>query len=269
MPALRPPVEGFRHMPPTARPDNPPPTVSERRKGVGGLSLSLMVCLENGSCGGVGDWEIEVSWPGSDAVPSQPAPAHVADIDDVTRLLLEGASIPLSAAQARTLAKTCISLAVAANLSGVGGLGPCDSGMPKLFPGSDTPETTAHIATALGANPLWLLLNRRKTPKRGTPAWYDQPSWTPNACTGRLGGMGRGVAFACDEYPFLSAAQGGPGAHVSLKPVPNAESWPQARGINGVFSCGVKVQDPFVVIPCRWHPVPCFFRPSMSVEASA
>ena len=108
------------------------------------------------------------------------------------------------------------------------------------------PETSLHIAEALAQNPQWVWLQRGDNGARRQ--WYrgDERCMNPN---GRW----------CDEYPFFSTTQGGPGA--SLKLVPEAEQRIQAGKLSSFYTaCGVDDDDWFAVIPILVPGVPTFWR---------
>jgi hypothetical protein len=91
-----------------------------------------------------------------------------------------------------------------------GGNDPCNvKGKANMFyPGFDTRETTQHIADAISSGyPAQL---NRISPGHSRSWLATQP-----ACAGNIALLsGRW----CDEYPFASARQGGPGSSVALMP---------------------------------------------------
>lgn len=112
----------------------------------------------------------------------------------------------------------------------------CD--LPVFMPGGDTPATTTHIVDALRNQPA--MLTRAAHPDSTTSRqWYRGDS----RCAGETGD-----ALSCDEYPFFSTRQGGPGA--SLRLVPGWEQDLQGGRLSAFYSaCGIAPGDDFLVRP--------------------
>jgi hypothetical protein len=118
---------------------------------------------------------------------------------------------------------------------------------PIFLSGGDMMETTEHnlasITSLRGPKPA--LLRYGTNPYRaggGKHYWYDLRQFKPNVCENRSPKW-------CDEYPFWSTVQGGPGA--ALKPVPGAEQDIQRAALNSLYfgACKVRTGKEFVVIP--------------------
>ena len=111
---------------------------------------------------------------------------------------------------ALAIAAVCgVSLAIS-TFTSAQGLDPCNvRGQANMFyPGNDTPITTAHIAMAIaGGQPARL---NRISP--GNPRGWLRS--TPQ-CSGNVALLS---GMWCDEYPFASTRQGGPGSSVMLAP---------------------------------------------------
>lgn len=111
---------------------------------------------------------------------------------------------------ARTVARTCLALVYtpASNITKKD----CQT-LPIFAPGSDVRTAAAHDLQAIGSNPAWVKLdylsNDEKLASGVSRSWYD----VPTQCSD-----GRTADTSCDEYPFYSSVQGGPGA--SLKQIP-------------------------------------------------
>lgn len=106
------------------------------------------------------------------------------------------------------------------------------------MPGGDTPETTAHIVDALRSQPA--LLTRAAHPaSTSSRAWYQGDP--------RCAGSPRD-AMSCDEYPFFTSLQGGPGA--SLRLVPGWEQNRQGGYLRNFYAtCGIAEGEDFLVGP--------------------
>jgi RHS repeat-associated protein len=111
---------------------------------------------------------------------------------------------------ALAIAATCgVSLALS-TMTSFQGPDPCNvRGQANMFyPGGDTPVTTAHIATAIASGyPARL---NRISPGHSR-SWLRS---TPQ-CSGNVAAL---TGLWCDEYPFASSRQGGPGSSVMLAP---------------------------------------------------
>lgn len=101
------------------------------------------------------------------------------------------------------------------------------------------------MVDAQASNPAWSVLTRAEHPDSTTNrAWYSGDS----RCAGEVGD-----ALSCDEYPFFTSRQGGPGASLDLVP-----GWEQNRqgGFlrNFYAACGVGQGDDYVVAPMPSQP---------------
>lgn len=117
------------------------------------------------------------------------------------------------------------------------------------MPGGDTPEMTAHIVDALTSNPVWSVLTRAEHPASTTNRqWYRGDA----RCAGSLGD-----ALSCDEYPFFTSRQGGPGA--SLRLVPGWEQSRQGGFLRNFYAmCGIGQGDDYAVVPVHPQPTTTF-----------
>jgi RHS repeat-associated protein len=124
-----------------------------------------------------------------------------------------------------------------------------DCGLPVFMPGGDTPETTAHIVDALSSNAGWSVLTRAEHPdSTSNRRWYQGDS----RCAGEVGD-----ALSCDEYPFYTSRQGGPGA--SLRLVPGWEQDKQGGFLSAFYgACGIGQGDDYVVAPMPSQPTTTF-----------
>ncbi|OQY99921.1 MAG: hypothetical protein B6D35_08075 [Candidatus Brocadia sp. UTAMX2] len=124
---------------------------------------------------------------------------------------------------------------------------PCDiTKFNILFSGIEMPETSIHIAEAIALKHKPGVLNRAYS---GT----NDRNWlrTSPECAGNYGRT-KITGLWCDEYPFASTVEGGPGA--SLKLVPAWEQRLQGIELKGFYyACKIKAGDPieskFGVIP--------------------
>lgn len=197
----------------------------------------------------------------SDAPLNTPInPGAITYEDKIVSIFME-LNTQLSERDARTAARTCISnTTIAISLGALSALQgnkrPCEGGIDIFLPGSSQPNVTLHDAYALATTPTWIRLNyvsqrdRRKTLTRG---WYN----THVPCNDKTGVTV--LDPSCDEFPFFSTAQAGPGASlrwINLTENVNAG----ARLGNMVVACGMTSGgpvpaaqnlngSPFLVIP--------------------
>ena len=124
-----------------------------------------------------------------------------------------------------------------------------DCGLPVFMPGGDTPDTTAHIVDALASNPGWSVLTRAEHPDSTTNrTWYQGDE----RCAGEVGD-----ALSCDQYPFYTSRQGGPGA--SLRLVPGWEQNRQGGFLRNFYAaCGIGQGDNYAVAPMPSQPATTF-----------
>lgn len=123
--------------------------------------------------------------------------------------------------------------------------------IPIFVPGDlDLPKTAQHNREAIYGGGQPPLLNWTPPEQRVTPRdWYDRAPNQPNRCDTR-----NRSTHACDEYPFHTTRQGGPGA--SLKPVVLAESGIQGNRLSVFYTkCRMRSADapPFIVAPAPAH----------------
>jgi hypothetical protein len=121
--------------------------------------------------------------------------------------------------------------------------------IPTIFPGADTPQARDHVHDAifLQAKPpdLQYAVPQSRAPK----GWYKRGA--ANACTGKTGLT---LKMDCDEYPYLSTREGGPGA--SLRPIDASDNHRAGARLGELYSrCGVRRdQASFLVIPLAATP---------------
>lgn len=134
----------------------------------------------------------------------------------------------------------CAANAAISAVTAIGSSGKCDITKANIFyPGWDTQQTTLHIATAiLSGRPANLTWGTNPHSR----SWYGSDP----RCAGRSRLMW------CDEYPFYSTWQGGPGA--SLQLVPGPEQWYQGIRLSVFYRvCKMVKDDPvdgrFGVVP--------------------
>ena len=136
---------------------------------------------------------------------------------------------------------SCAVMAALSSVTAIGSGTLCDVTKYNVFySGWDTPLTSAHIASAILGRPSWANLHRAT--RVGSRRWYRGDP--------RCAGSSR--LMYCDEYPFFSTAEGGPGASLMLVPAP--EQWYQGGMLSAFyFACKVIPNDPiegaFGVIP--------------------
>lgn len=116
----------------------------------------------------------------------------------------------------------------------------CD--VPVFMPGGDTPDTTRHIDDAIAG--------RKPGGRQPSTLNYAGPGAGPGRGWTRSDPRcsGRGAARWCDEYPFQSTLQAGPGA--SLELVPAWEQRIQSGKLSSFYSaCRLRAGDEFLVTP--------------------
>jgi hypothetical protein len=171
-------------------------------------------------------------------------PTSPTEVDRLTQRMLErgwlvhgptpagfvyGATNPYQAA--RTVAQTCVAMDVRDE---------CER-LPIFAPGDNVREAAQHDLDAiLHVNPAWVLLNRQ-TPSPAPPGWY---SAVPPCVTGTY----ESLTHECDEYPFSSTAQAGPGA--SLRVIDWADNQNEGTYLSIFYTqCEIVSGDPYLVIP--------------------
>jgi len=126
----------------------------------------------------------------------------------------------------------------------------CES-LAAIFPGTDTPAITDHDYDAINApNPA-----QRKSPRlhwvaehdRARKGWYSRLPPCVGATEIASGNQ-------CDEYPFRTTREGGPGPpRASLRIVPTPQNRKQGEHLNRFYGlCGLRRPDrAFLVVPLR------------------
>jgi hypothetical protein len=121
----------------------------------------------------------------------------------------------LGKAIAKTITALCVGQLMGSSLAtGLLGKAPemtCNGSYgPVLFPGNDTPESTGHDVQALGGNPAWMHLTHDVY--RYPSGWYSKPIYgDPCGAAKRALGQSASAGQDCDEFPFRSTREGGPG----------------------------------------------------------
>ena len=203
------------------------------------LIFAIGVCLAEGVCTLPAPPNTDTQDPPGPENPPGPGGGDSTIGNLIARFLQSG----VTRAVARAAAVACTASALADVVTGVDN--PCDR-MTILFPASDTPETTRHIADAQRLRPDWVLLQRGGN--GASRGWYRGDDRCKNP-SGRW----------CDEYPFYSTTQGGPGA--SLRLVPESEQRTQAGKLTAFYgACGIQDEDWFAVIPIALPGSSTFWR---------
>jgi hypothetical protein len=159
-------------------------------------------------------------------------------------------------------ARTCILLtefAIATgDLTGDAADNPCENQIVYL-PVRDYPDTTQHDWDAIISHPAWLRLNWQNQNDRGVTlnrGWYA--STFPCA-----GNITRDTGLSCDEYPFYSSAQSGPGASLRLVDHPQNRDAGRRYQTFATSVCKLDsdpVNTPFLVIPMYFDKAPSTFE---------
>ncbi|MBW7469843.1 Ig-like domain-containing protein [Marinobacter sp. F4218] len=115
----------------------------------------------------------------------------------------------------------------------------CRASIPLLFLGSDVPQSATHVLDAqMTGKPVVL---SRLSPKHPS-GWYEGSDECAGA-TGLFSGLD------CDEYPFRSTHEGGPGNYgfhgVSLRPILSSDNQRSGRHLGELYrKCNVRANDP-------------------------
>jgi hypothetical protein len=191
----------------------------------------------------------------------QPAAPTMSYLDLITEDFIEHNPKTLTWPDAQNGARTCIFLtqyAIATGaLTGSAADNPC-ANQTVFLPGGEFPETTQHNWDAIISHPAWINLNWVNQLDRGATLnreWYRP--YVP--CAGNITGTS---GLSCDEYPFYSSAQSGPGA--SLRLVDHSQNIKAGRRYQ-TFSGRCKlvsdpVNTPFLVIPMYFDHAPRTFE---------
>lgn len=140
--------------------------------------------------------------------------------------------------QAKRAAQTCIEAEQAARAAAVIGQDehPCTDD-PIFFPGADAGHAALHDAQAIATHPTWAKLTYMSgKSKRATGVknrWYGKGDFGTSA-DGRCWPDPAKRGTNCDEYPYYSTVEGGPGA--SLREVPAAENQAEGNALNQMYS---------------------------------
>ncbi|GAA5178966.1 hypothetical protein GCM10023322_07460 [Rugosimonospora acidiphila] len=143
----------------------------------------------------------------------------------------------------------------------------CGNGFAIYVPGGQNylgksmKDTGTHIVEALGngipnppARSAWFYPARSvngqaamNPPWNYRPGWYDTAAFKPNVCSTRNPSL-----QTCDEFPFWSTNQAVnlSGQLADIRPVPGAETRPQANDVIGFYNkCKVKDNERFLILP--------------------
>ncbi len=138
-------------------------------------------------------------------------------------------------AQSRKAARACIKAEVAARAAGV--IGPDERPCleePVFFPGADAGYAALHDAQAIAERPEWAKLTYISgADKRASGVearWYTLAANRTPACPPKPAERGKN----CDEYPFFTTVEGGPGA--SLQEVPADENRAEGSALRRMYS---------------------------------
>lgn len=114
----------------------------------------------------------------------------------------------------------------------------CKESIPIFAPGDDVREAAQHDLDAIVGNPAWAALTYAASNRPAPDNWkYAYPP-----CDGSY------APLQCDEYPFLSSQQGGPGA--SLRLIDAYDNSREGSLLSLFYGlCGLSEGDPFLVIP--------------------
>lgn len=204
--------------------------------------------------------------PSLSPLPSAPQPTYE---DDLTARLLQR-DTRATVQQARIAARHCIATVQAARSAGAAlsgdGQYPCDA-LAIYLPGSEYPQPTRHDYDAIfgnGTGPSnvdWVRLTYvSQTDRINSRLPRDWAKGQPE-CRGLVG---EASGKDCDEYPFYSSGESGPGAN--LRPLDAGQNR-RAGGRYGVFvtSCGLTsggpapethAGSPFLVVPMSFPGAP-------------
>ena len=131
------------------------------------------------------------------------------------------------------LAAACGASLALSTFTALQGPDPCNvKGKANMFyPGGDTPETTRHIADAIATGQKALL-------HRG-----PRISWNYRATLACAGNVAWLTGLWCDEYPFATSKEGGPGASTRL--VPAGEQMLQGGYLAAFYgACAITTSPP-------------------------
>jgi hypothetical protein len=122
-------------------------------------------------------------------------------------------------ATARALARQCVALGASDD--------ECET-LPIFSPGSDIPAATSNDLQGLAKNPDWVKLNYADDADRAPDRWYQNTY----PCTRGSYNNDPANPEDCDEFPYFSTLQGGPGAQIA--PIPSGDNRKEGSYL-GVF----------------------------------
>jgi hypothetical protein len=106
---------------------------------------------------------------------------------------------------------------------------------PVFFPGRDAGWAAVHDAIAIAEHPEWARLTYLSTSDKKLTVrrrWYAARGYQAYAA-GRCAPDPTLRGVECDEYPFYSSVEGGPGA--SLSEVPRDHNQSEAHALNSMY----------------------------------
>jgi hypothetical protein len=221
------------------------------------IVVTLNYCLYNpGVCTLPRPW---VPWQGGPGAGAGAGDAPNWDLpwSQIGRNLARLAAELVTAATA-ACAATSVALNLATRFVGKNSSDVCSGKAgPVFMTGLDTPAATGHDMEALILHPTWAQLAHTS---RKLGAWYYNVANTPNDCTRSkddLASMGKASdGMNCDEFPFGSTAEGGPGA--SLKLIDGNDNKYQGSLLSSFYGygqngCGIPTdsgeESKFLVVP--------------------
>ncbi len=172
--------------------------------------------------------------------PPTPVPTPLAERDIVINRILD-AQPAVDPAVAGKAADKCIASAKAAAMTSQ----PCTT-MPILFPGVETGAAGIHDRDAILRTPSWFQLTYEDGASKETSVprgWYNRADYR-DKCKPEPR-KPRGVE--CDEYPWYTTVEGGPGA--SLEEVPLADNRADGNALQAMqddFQCQMAFSAPLV-----------------------
>jgi hypothetical protein len=172
-------------------------------------------------------------------LPDQPATLPTYWNASKVAAAILAANPSLTSAQSQVAAKQCL-VSMANTMQPTDPYKECTT-KPIFVTGRDVAEATDHDIIAIAGNFSWLKLNYVSGTIRETEIsrnWYSgYPECTPSQ-----------PGKSCDEYPFFSSAQSGPGASLKLI-LSDDNSLQGSKYGTFISSCGLIESDEFYVIP--------------------
>ena len=155
--------------------------------------------------------------------------------------------------QADVAARRCVRGERAARLAGVIGVNehPCRDWV-VFIPGSDAGEAALHDQAAIASHPGWAVLSYRTLDTRVDldRGWYRAGNFATYSGDGDCAPKPKTRGVECDEYPFYSTDEGGPGA--SLREVPRDQNQREGNALVSMYqdgSCAMTSGSRFFVVP--------------------